>query len=98
MFELWFNEKQEQLQTYRKFGIFVGSFYNPEAAHEMSQADNPDFELTQQEFDQSFDIVVQARKKRELEDPNFLFEQKKKKKEQKRRRRVIARSLNEQRE
>lgn len=98
MFELWCNEKQEQLETYRKFGIFVGSFYNPEAAHEMSQMDNPDFALTQEEFDQSFNIVVQARKKKELEDPNFLFQQKKKMKDQKKRRRVIARSLNEQRE
>jgi len=64
----------------------------------MSQMDNPDFALTQEEFDQSFNIVVQARKKKELEDPNFLFQQKKKMKDQKKRRRVIARSLNEQRE
>jgi hypothetical protein len=93
LFELWINEQNDEMEKLRSFGIFVGSFSNPEAAKQMNQMDNPDFNLSDEEFDQSFNIVLESRSKKEQNDPNFLIDEQRKMKEQKKRRRVIARSL-----
>jgi len=94
LFELWIDEQNTEMEKLRRFGIFVGSFSNPEAAKQMNEIDNPDFNLSDEEFDQSFNIVLESRAQREKEDPNFFLEKQRKTKEQRKRRRVIARSLN----
>lgn len=75
----WIEDQTEEHKFARDYSIFTGSFSNPEAAQKMRKYDEPDYESDDEEFEKSFDRVIQDRDKviswdgkKTLEDPSKL--------------------------
>lgn len=78
----WIEDQTEKHKFARDYSIFIGAFSNPEAANKMRKYDEPDYELDDEEFEKSFERVIQDRdkviewdgvkKKDNLEDPSKL--------------------------
>ena len=66
LFEGWVAKQEREIERDRRNGIFVGSFYNPEAAQKMLKVDRPDFQSTEDDFERS----VQEVRKNILEQEN----------------------------
>lgn len=63
MFEHWLRDQEEIQELERMNAILVGSFTNPEAAKTMIKADNPDYTSSDEEFEQSMDLVKKDKEK-----------------------------------
>lgn len=59
-FESWVNKVNTELENYKAASILVGSFSNPEMAQKMAKRDRPDVEISDKEFDESFEIVKKS--------------------------------------
>ena len=59
----WAEDQAEKHKFMRDYMIFNGSFSNPEAGKKMRKNDEPDYELDDEEFEQSINRVVQDRDK-----------------------------------
>lgn len=60
LYEGWANKIHRELERDRYLGILIGSFTNPEAAQKMMK---PPIETTDDEFEQSWQMVEENRKK-----------------------------------
>ena len=63
----WAKENSIDIEKYKNQAILIGSFTNPEMAKKMMKGN--DYELTEEEFESSWDIV-QNQEKPELNDIN----------------------------
>lgn len=63
MFEHWLRDQEEIQELERMNAILVGSFTNPEVAKTMIKADNPDYTSSDEEFEQSMDLVKKDKEK-----------------------------------
>ena len=79
----WIEDQSEKHKFARDYGTFIGGFSNPEAANKMRKHDEPDYESDDEEFEKSFDRVIQDRDKviewdkskkgkEKIEDPSKL--------------------------
>lgn len=59
MYQSWLQDQEELHKTYKNFALFLGSFFNWEMANNISKQDNPDYEVSDEEFEESFDKVRQ---------------------------------------
>jgi len=75
MYYSWCQDQEDRNELFKSFSIFLGSFYNPEAAQKMINKDGSSYSLTDEEFEESYKMVL---------------EDKEKKKQHRRRRRVIS--------
>ena len=71
MYHSWIQDKDDQAELARSHGILIGSFTNYEAAKKMLKIDNPDFSSTDEEFEQSTRIILEARKKAQQDSSSF---------------------------
>ena len=46
LYEGWLHDRELEAEKLRQFGMFVGSFANPEMAQRMMKAENPDHATT----------------------------------------------------
>jgi hypothetical protein len=53
MYMNWVEDINEKHRFAKDYSIFLGSFHNSEAAHQMLKAETPDFETTDEEFDEA---------------------------------------------
>ena len=60
MYESWLQDDEERHKFTKDYTIFGGSFHNPEAAKQLVQEENPDMKLTNEEEQQSIDMVMAA--------------------------------------
>lgn len=67
MYESWRADIEDKNEFAKSFSIFLGSFFNPEAAQQILKVDNPGHVSTNEEFEESTRIMI-ADKKRALED------------------------------
>ena len=63
MYMSWIEDQSEKHKFARDYGLFIGSFSNAEAAQKMRKHDNPDYELDDEEFEQSIERVIKDRDK-----------------------------------
>jgi len=56
-YESWFHEQELQMEQLKALGILVGSFYNPEAANKMIKQEKPDFESTDEDWDDTSKMI-----------------------------------------
>ena len=63
MYMSWIEDQTEKHNFMRDYVIFNGSFSNPEAAQKMRKHYEPDYELDDEEFEQSIDRVIKDRDK-----------------------------------
>lgn len=61
MYESWLQDKEERVDELRHHGILIGSFHNSEAARQMMAAEKPTHSTTDEEFEKSTAMVMQAR-------------------------------------
>lgn len=59
MYQSWLQDQEELHKTYKNFALFLGSFFNWEMANRISKQDNPDYETSDEEFEESFEKVRQ---------------------------------------
>ena len=55
MYNSWCEDKDELIDLLREHGILIGSFTNPKVAQAMKKAENPDYSMTDDEFDRQQD-------------------------------------------
>jgi hypothetical protein len=55
MYWSWVEDKSELIELAREHGILIGSFTNPSVAKAMKKAENPDYSMTDEEFDKQMD-------------------------------------------
>jgi len=77
-YESFIQDLEEKHSFARNYAIFNGSFTNMEMAQRIISEDNPDYESTEEDFDESTKMVLEGR------------ERALKKKKRRRRRRVIS--------
>ena len=58
LYEGWLHDRELEIEKMRQFGIFVGSFSNPEMAQRLIKAENPDHDTT--DLDQTSKKVRQS--------------------------------------
>lgn len=63
LYEHWVNEQKYDYELYRSLAILVGSFTNSDAAQKMIKDENPDFESSEEDFEESTRIVEEDVKK-----------------------------------
>lgn len=56
-YEGWIDEEETKLKNYRAVAILIGSFYNNELAQRMVKDDNPDYVSSDDEFEQSTQMI-----------------------------------------
>lgn len=61
MFEHWLRDEEQQYEMLKSQSILIGSFSNPEAAKAMLKAENPDFESSDADFEESLKMVRKDR-------------------------------------
>ena len=64
VYESWVADQEEKHKFARDYSILVGSFTNSEAAQEMMKADNPDVSLSDEEFEESTQKVLEEREEK----------------------------------
>lgn len=64
MYHSWIQDQEDRFDYARNHGILVGSFFNPEAAQHMAKADDHDFQTTDEEFEESWNMVLRDREKK----------------------------------
>ena len=52
-------------KTYTDYALFMGWFYNPKEASRIAKQNNPDYETSDDEFEQSYDLVENYNKFKE---------------------------------
>ena len=63
MYMSWIEDQNEKHKFARDYAIFTGSFSNPEAGQKMRKAEEPDYELSDEEWNKSFERVIADRGK-----------------------------------
>lgn len=61
MYRSWLEDLVEKHKFAKDYSILTGSFSNLEMAQNMIGADNPDFQSTEEDFDKSTQMVLEAR-------------------------------------
>lgn len=69
MYYSWCQDLEDKNEFARSFSIFLGSFSNPEAAQQMLKKDTPDYGSTDEDFEESTRMVLEARKQEERTKP-----------------------------
>ena len=59
----WIEDQNQKHKFARDYSVFLGSFSNPEAAKKMHDKDDPDYALSDDEFEESFKRVIADRDK-----------------------------------
>lgn len=54
----WIEDQNQKHKFARDYAIFTGSFTNPEAAKKMHKNDDPDYALSEEEWEESWQRVV----------------------------------------
>lgn len=57
LYEGWVHEVELGLENARAQAILTGSFSNPEAAHKMIKLENPDFSVSEEDFEKTLEII-----------------------------------------
>lgn len=63
MYMSWVEDQNQKHKFARDYTIFLGSFSNPEAGKKMRDAEDPDYALSDDEFEESFKRVIADRDK-----------------------------------
>jgi len=61
MYQSWLQDQKDLHKDYKDYALFLGSFFNSEAAQEMAKRDNPDYESTDEEMEEATDVVRKVR-------------------------------------
>ena len=69
MYYNWVEDQNDKVDILKNLGILVGSFFNPEAAKQMSENPNGTFKSTDKEFEQSTKMVMDSIKKEANDNP-----------------------------
>lgn len=80
LYQSWLQDQEDEFNKYKEFSLFIGSFSNPEMAQAISKRDNPDFQVSDEDFEKS----VKA-----LEEIDNMIEVKQKVENSRRRRRKV---------
>ncbi len=59
----WIEDQNNKHKFARDYSVFIGSFSNPEAGKKMRDAEDPDYALSDEELEQSWDRVIADRDK-----------------------------------
>lgn len=62
LYESWVNELEEKAKFNKSLAILTGGFYNPQLAQKMLKDQDPDYSLSDDEFEESWRIVKEGRK------------------------------------
>ncbi len=63
MYESWCRDIEEKNEFAKNYAILQGSFTNPQMAQKMIKNDNPDFEVSDEDFDRvSEQMLINNRK------------------------------------
>jgi formate-dependent nitrite reductase cytochrome c552 subunit len=62
LYESWIADLQDKHQFTKDYTILGGSFHNPEAARQMIQSENPSIVSTDEEYEASTQMVLEAGK------------------------------------
>ena len=65
MYESWRQDHEDRNEFQKSFSIFLGSFFNPEAAKKMMEVSSPNHESTDEDFERSLEMVKEDKKKKE---------------------------------
>lgn len=68
LYESWINELEERNKFDKSLAILTGGFYNPEMARKMMKEENPDYSLSDEEFEESWRIVQEKKISDEVEN------------------------------
>lgn len=78
MYESWYADLEEKNEFARSYAILQGSFANPEMARKMVKLENPDFESSDEDFDNNSKLMIEKNKK-ELQNSNQKLKRRKRK-------------------
>lgn len=67
MYQNWLQDQEELHKTYKNYALFIGSFFNWEMANALSKQDNPDYEVSDEEFEQAYERVRQFSEQEEAQ-------------------------------
>lgn len=59
----WIEDQNQKHKFARDYSVFIGSFSNPEAGKKMRDADDPEYALSDEEFEESYQRVIDDRDK-----------------------------------
>lgn len=80
LYQSWIQDQEEEFNKYKDFSLFVGSFSNPEMAQTIARRDNPEYQVSDEDFNKSVKV---------LEEVDNLISVKNKAESRRRRRRVV---------
>ena len=63
MYLSWIEDQNQKHKFARDYSVFLGSFSNPEAAQKIHKADDPEYALSDDEMEQSWERVIADRDK-----------------------------------
>ncbi len=89
LYESWMHEIELEHELHQRTAILTGSFSNPQAAQDYVKQLNPDFALTDEEFDESLEMVRRAQEKYIQEQAEIAIPQTEIKKRRKQKRKLI---------
>ena len=70
MYNSWLQDLNDKHKTYKDYALFLGAFSNWEMAKKMSKKDNPDYETSDEDFEASYEMVIQSDKNNQEENSN----------------------------
>lgn len=62
LYQSWLQDMEDTHKTYKDYALFLGAFYNPELAKNLSKQDNPDYESTEQDDEKTEQFLLEQRK------------------------------------
>jgi PIN domain nuclease of toxin-antitoxin system len=60
MYNSWLEDLRENHKTYKDYALFLGAFSNWEMANKISKKENPDFKMSKEEFEASYQRVIES--------------------------------------
>lgn len=66
LYESWLTDLEEQHEFAKNYSVLTGSAANPEWARSIMKSENPDFEMSDEEFDRVSDEILKQPIKKSL--------------------------------
>lgn len=67
MYQSWYKDQEEEFKTYKDLALFLGHFVNPKMASDFVKSENPQFSVSEEDFEKSTEAIKKVGDMKELQ-------------------------------
>ena len=57
LYQSWLQDQEDMHKLYKNYALYIGAFFNWDMANRASKQDNPDHEVSDEEFEKAYEFV-----------------------------------------